>query len=174
MVFFKKRKEEDIEEIKKIAESRKIPDELFGKPIEEAPMEISERIEMPVPEEERPVPIPTEERRPTFAPLFVKIEKYRSVLNDIADLKTTIVAIKNVLELQRQIESLRDENRKLFEVAINKIDKKLMMLDSEFLRPKGYEEEFPSPIYETEGLEGVVTDLKKQVESLKSELQTIS
>ncbi len=175
MAFFKKRKEEDVEEIKNIAESRKIPDELLEKPTEEeVPMELPESTELALPEVEKTVPMTTEEKRPVFAPLFVKIERYRAVLNAIADLKAMVVAIKNALELQRQIESLKDENRKLFEAAINKIDKKIVMLDSEFLRPRGYEEEFPSPVYETEGLEGVVTDLKKQVESLKSELQTIS
>jgi hypothetical protein len=175
MAFFKKRKEEDVEEIKNIAESRKIPDELLEKPTgEEVPMELPESTELALPEVEKTVTMTTGEKRPVFAPLFVKIERYRAVLNAIADLKTMVVAIKNALELQRQIESLKDENRKLFEAAINKIDKKIVMLDSEFLRPRGYEEEFPSPVYETEGLEGVVTDLKKQVESLKSELQTIS
>ncbi|MDI6825693.1 MAG: hypothetical protein QMD36_00650 [Candidatus Aenigmarchaeota archaeon] len=174
MVFFKKRREENVEEIKNIVESRKIPDELLEKPMEEeVPMELPESTELTIPKREKPA-LTTEEKKPAFAPLFVKIEKYRSVLNAIADLKTTVVMIKNALELQKQIESLRDENRKLLEVAITKIDKKIVMLDSEFLRPKGYEEEFPSPIYETESLEGAVMDLKKQVESLKSELQTIT
>jgi hypothetical protein len=175
MAFFKKRKEEDVEEIKNIVESRKVPDEFLENPMEEEmPMEIPESTELAEPEVEKPILMPMEEKRPAFAPLFVKIERYRSVLNAIADLKAMVVAIKNALELQKQIEGLKDENRRLFETAINKIDKKIVMLDSEFLRPKGYEEEFPPSIHETEGLEGVVTDLKKQIEGLKSELQTIS
>jgi archaellum component FlaC len=69
---------------------------------------------------------------------------------------------------------LRDENRKFLELAISKIDKKVVSLDAEFLRPKGFEEEFPEATYETEGLEGVIDDLKKQIEGLKSELKTIT
>jgi len=175
MVFFKKKKEEEVEEIKNIAESRKVPDELLENPMEEeVPMELPESTELAIQEREKPASMLAEEKKPAFAPLFVKIERYRSVLSAMADLKTTVLMIKNILQLQKQIESLKDENRKLFEAAINKIDKKIVMLDSEFLRPRGYEEEFPSPVYETEGLEGAVTDLKKQVEDLKSELQTIS
>ena len=82
--------------------------------------------------------------------------------------------LKNALAIQRQIEGLRDENRKFLELAANKIDKKIVSLDTEFLRPRGFEEEFPPATYETEGLEGVVDDLKKQIEGLKSELKTIT
>jgi hypothetical protein len=192
MIFFRKKKEEDIEPIKNLFESKKVPDELLQIPTEEKIPEVLENIgrggiveetveNKPFPEPELPkqeipklTPKFAEEKKPTFAPLFVKIDKYRSVLNTISDLKTTVIMIKNALALQKEVEGLRDENRRMMEAAINKIDKKIVVLDSEFLRPEGFEEEFPPQIYETEGLEGVVTDLKKQIEGLKSELQTIS
>jgi hypothetical protein len=186
MIFFRKKKEEDVEPIKSLTEEKKVPDELLQVPTEERIPEIlknigGENLEESVEEvvEKKPVPVPevptiVEGKKPTFAPLFVKIDKYRSVLNSINDLKTTVIMIKNALVLQKEIEGLRDENRRLMEAAINKIDKKIVILDSEFLRPEGFEEEFPPPIYESEGLEGVITDLKKQIEGLKSELQTIS
>ena len=82
--------------------------------------------------------------------------------------------LKNALIVQRQIEGLRDENRKFLELAINKIDKKIVSLDTDFLTPRGFEEEFPPATYETEGIEGVVDDLKKEIECLKSELKTIT
>ena len=167
MIFFRKKKEEDVQEIKSLVEGRGFAEE----PKIEEPKEAI----LPVPMVEQLAPKVLEEpKRPTFAPLFVKIDKYRSVLNSINDLKTTVMMIKNALGMQKQIEGLRDENRKLLELAINKIDKRILALDSEFLRPQGYEEEFPPPAYETSGLEGVVDDLKKQIEGLKSELQTIS
>jgi hypothetical protein len=187
MIFFRKRKEEDVQPIKSPVEEKKVPDELLQLPTEENvpeilknigginPESLEETIEKkPAPILQKEIPIQIGEKKQTFAPLFVKIDKYRSVLNSINDLKTTVIMIKNALGLQKEIEGLRDENRRLMEAAINKIDKKIVMLDAEFLRPQGFEEEFPPQIYETEGLEGVVTDLKKQIEGLKSELQTIS
>ena len=192
MIFFRKKKEEDVEPIKNLFESKKVPDELLQIPTEEKIPEVLENIwrggiveetvenkpvyEPEIQKQEIPKLTPrfAEEKKPTFAPLFVKIDKYRSVLNTINDLKTTVIMIKNALALQKEVEGLRDENRRMMEAAINKIDKKIVVLDSEFLRPEGFEEEFPPQIYETEGLEGVVTDLKKQIEGLKSELQTIS
>jgi len=169
MVFFRKRKkrEEDIEEIKNVIEGKKI-----SKKITENPKELEEKI--PV-EEQKPISEVIEKpKKPESAPLFIKIDRYKIVLNFINNLKNTIMALKNALEVQKQIEELKDENRKLLESAINKIDKQVLSLDSEFLRPKGYEQEVPPPIYETGELEGVVSDLRRQIEGLKSELKTIS
>ncbi len=194
MIFFRKKKEEDVEQIKVSAEEKKVPDELLQVSTEERIPEILQSLGRgekitEEPEEMRPVSPPEmlslkevkpreekmiEGKKTTSAPLFVKLDQYRAVLNTISDLKMTVIMVKNALALQKEFEGLRDENRRLMEAAINKIDKKIVMLDSEFLRPQGFEEEFPPPIYETEGLEGVVTDLKKQIEGLKLELQTIS
>jgi predicted nucleic acid-binding protein len=177
MAFFRRKsKEEDLEELRDIVKSSKfeteIPEEKPKEEIrtEEETMPVQQK---PVQEEKQPIPI-QEPPKPTFAPLFVKIEKYRNVLDSINDLKITIIMLKNALAVQRQIEGLRDENRKFLELATDKIDKKVVSLDTEFLRPKGLEEDFPPATYETEGLEGVVDDLKKQIEGLKSELKAIT
>jgi len=178
MAFFRRKsKEEDLEELRDIVRDRAFEPEIPEvKPKDEAKATQEEMMpvqQKPV-QEERPLVPSQETPKPTFAPLFVKIEKYRNVLDSINDLKTTIIMLKNALIVQRQIEGLRDENRKFLELAIDKIDKKVVSLDTEFLKPRGFEEEFPPATYETEGLEGVVDDLKKQIEGLKSELKAIT
>ena len=82
--------------------------------------------------------------------------------------------IKKALRVQKKVNALRDENIKFLETAIEKINKKIASLDSDFLRPRGYEEGFTPPVYETESIEGVVDDLDKEIEGFKSELKTIS
>jgi archaellum component FlaC len=175
MVFFgRKKKEENVEEIRGLVEGtqnpEEIPEMIEGEVVpEEAPKlaPIAER-------NEEEVVKPEMQKKPSFAPLFVKIDKYRSILNSINEIKTPLIMIKNTFMIQKEIEGLRDENKKMLELAISKLDKKIITLDSEFLRPTGFEEEFPSQMYESGGIEGVVDDLKKQIEGLKSELKTIS
>jgi len=185
MAFFRRKsREEDLEELKEIVERTAVPKipRMGEEPKRVEKTEMEETViprEKRVEEEAPPVPVvPSvsvkKPQKPAFAPLFVKIEKYRSVLNHITDLKTTIIMLKNALGIQKQIEGLRDENKKFLELAVNKMDKKIVALDVEFLRPRGFEEEFPPATYETAGIEGVVDDLKKQIEGLKSELKTIT
>jgi hypothetical protein len=188
MAFFRKRKkmEEDVQKIKDAVEGKKIAEELTEKPEEpieeslekESPIEkIPEKEGVEEPTDKVPVevekPIQEEEPKPSFAPLFVKIDRYKSILETINEIKTTVGMIKNTLNVQKQIEDLRNENRSSLESAVDKMSKKVFTLDSNLLRPKGYEEELP-PAFGAEGLESVVGDLKKQIESLKSELKTIS
>jgi len=181
MALFRRRKpkEEEVKEIKEIVEGKKIDEEILEKPEEvkeETPEEVPKEIKEPIEEmsEEELVTEKPEEVKPSFAPLFIKLDRYKSVLDTINEIKSIIISTKNSLDVQKQIEELRDENRKLLEATISQIDKKLTSLDSEFLRPKGYEEEPPITEYKTESLQIVVSDLKKQIENLKSELKTIS
>lgn len=143
MAFIKKRREEKIEDIKEVVGAKE--------PEKVEPKKAIETV-----------------------PLFVKIDKYRSVLSILNDLKTTIFLVKSALSVQKQIESLVDENRNLIENALNKIDEKTQLLDLEFTKPRGYTERMPTPSLEEEkSLENVVSDLKKQIDDLKSELKSI-
>jgi hypothetical protein len=177
----KKKPEDEI--IQEIEEEMSAPKEEIPTEIEEEiPEEVEEKKE-PLEEEiktltEEPITEPvaeiTEIEKASFAPLFVKLDRYKSVLDTINELKSSIISIKSSLDVQKQIENLREENRQLLEGAISKVDEKILSLDSEFLRPKGFEEEMPQPEIKTEGLQGALTDLKKQIEGLKEELKTIS
>lgn len=114
---------------------------------------------------------PSEPERPAFAPLFVKLDRYKTILDSLAELKTTIAAIKNAFVSLIELENLKRENLKIIQNAIGKVEKKLVSLDSEFLRPSGYEE-VHSEFYSID-LEPSIADLKSQIEKLKSELESI-
>lgn len=121
----------------------------------------------PLPEKPREE---VKEERPAFAPLFVKLDRYRQILMLLSELKTTIAAIKNTFTVLNELKKIEDESTKLLQKAVDKVDKKLVALDTQFLRPSGFEEEFPT---EAEELGDVLSSLKSEVEQLKSELQTI-
>ena len=174
MIFFSKKpkQEEEMKKIKKAVEAKDIPEkesEMLPENLPELPKQMPEMPERIKPE----IPEITPQEPTVSAPLFVKIEKYRNVLNTLNDLKTTILMLKNALVVQKELERTRDENVSLIQSGINKIDKKILALDAEFLRPRGYIEQLPTHIHESEGLEGAVDNLKSQIDDLKSELETI-
>ncbi len=157
MIFFRKKLKDETEDIKEI---KKIMEELH--PVPELPPELT--------------PIPEEEKMPKrqSAPLFVKIERYGTLLSTLNNLKETIYMLKHAFEIQKQIEGLKDANREVIESAIAKIEKKILDLDNEFTRPPGYESEYHIASSEAENLNEVLTDLKKKIYDLKSELKSIT
>jgi len=154
MGLFKRKKPEerpqtDIHEIK-----RAVEEESFSGPIGPISQPEPPKEELPKLVVEEPKKV---KEKTKFAPLFVKIDRYSSVLNLLNDLKATVMMVKNALVVQKEIEKLAQENRKMIEDGVNKISERLIRLDAEFIRPKS-----------------VVVDLKSQLDDLKSELGSIS
>jgi chromosome segregation ATPase len=152
----KKEPKKEIEEIKEVIEKPKLPK--FPE-IEEKPPEIK----APEPE------------KPAFAPLFVKLDRYKKILDSIAELKSILEAVRNAFDALNELERLRSETVKSIQSTIEKVNKKMVSLDSEFIRPSGYEKGVSEeiPIEAPESLKGTISDLRSQIERLKSELQDI-
>jgi len=139
------------------------------------------RMELPKEEEEKEVPKEEEKEvveRPAFAPIFIKLDKYRHILNTINELKRTMITIKNVLGFLNEMERLREDSLKMIQESVGKIDKKLAALDAEFLRPSGFREEIPrEEVYRVEAepvaLEGILSDLKSRIEELRSSTERL-
>jgi len=166
MIFFAKKdrkREEEIEKIKDLVAGTE------GK--QEAG--IMQAVSEAQPSEELPKPKPKPRKEPT-APLFVKIEKYHTVLDIITGLKTTLIMAKNALAIQRELHRLTIENMGLVQSAVDKVNQKMGEMDTAFMRPKGYEEEdLHEAEYEPEELEDVVSDLRDQIKDLKDDLKSI-
>jgi len=159
---------------------------IFGrrKEAEEKIQELKKAIEMPVEkietplekiEPEKKVVEPEEIIEPeksSFAPLFVKLDRYKKILNFMNEIKLTMITIRNAFSVLSELDKLRGENLKMIKDALEKLDKRLLSLDSEFLRPTGFHEEFVPDMYTAQSLEGIITDLKSQVEQLKAELKS--
>jgi chromosome segregation ATPase len=156
----------------------------FGRKKEEVRLPTSEELEMNVgqfkpveqliKETERPKGAQPKQERPAFAPLFIKLDRYKQILNSITELKTTLVMIKNSLSVLNELEKLKSDNLKMIEKAIERFDKRISALDSEFLRPSGYHEELPEELYGIESLEATLTGLRDQVNHLKAELENLA
>lgn len=111
----------------------------------------------------------TKEEKPTFAPLFVKLDRYKQILTTMNYVKTALVMVKNSLSILDELDKIRSENLSVVRDALDKVEKSMLTLDSEFLRPSGFHEE-TSQLNEVASLSVTIDDLKGQIEQLKSEL----
>lgn len=113
------------------------------------------------------------EERQSSTPLFVKLEKYRSIINSVTNLKSSLTMIKNTLAVLNELEKVRHENMKLLQDALAKTEKKILDLDSEFIRPPDFQEELPE-YGDVETVSTTIEDLKGQIGRLKEELNTMT
>jgi hypothetical protein len=184
--------DEMVEQIKRAVEENKIPEipiEIQNSPLsrllEEKPLQERQIPEKSLQMEIKPkIEAPVEMERPSFAPLFVKIDRYRQILTSIGNLKTTMIMIKNSMMTLAELDKARDETFKLVQNAIGKLENKLNTLDQELVRPTGFMDR-PTPSYEShatidnqeyqdmETVEATIADLKGQIEQLKLELDAV-
>lgn len=119
-----------------------------------------------------PAPVKKEPEKPSVAPLFVKMDRYRQILTTIGNLKTALMIVKNSLATLQQIEKVRDATFNIVSDIVDKMDDKLIDLDNNLLRPAGFHEneEVSAEQQDIRGIEATVADLQGQIEQLKSEL----
>jgi L-lactate utilization protein LutB len=135
---------------------KKKPEDL---PVEEY-AEIPEKVE---PEEKVK---PKEET--SFAPLFIKLDRYKEIINKIESIKSTLAGLKSSLSILKDLEKLRDDNIKVIESIISKLEKRLEELDSEFTQPGGALAHMKE-IKDVESLVSNLTEIKGQIERMKTE-----
>ncbi len=147
--------------------------------LKNSPAQPAEEKDQPKPAEPQKPADAVEERvdRPTFAPLFVKIDRYRQILNTLGYLKTAMIMIKNSFVTLNELERARLETSSLIKEALEKIDKKISALDTELIRPAGFHDTAQSEKLEyqdVETVEATVADLKGQIDQLKAELDRMT
>ena len=109
----------------------------------------------------------------TVAPLFVKLDKYKQILDTLKELRAIIGSIKSSFSTLKEVEGLLKENLKIAEKTIQNFERKFSSLNSCFLKPASYEEE-TEELFEVKDLESSISQLKSQIEELKTELQSVS
>ncbi len=164
MVFgFKKKKEKDIEEIRK------------------AVSKTERAVEMPVPEPLTPKPLPAEIERmteemelapppakPQFAPLFVKVERYREVLESIEKIKSIISDMNSILAMRNEADKVGTDADVLLEKTLEQLNNVITELDREFVSPREAKPFIKAP---ESGLKSYVTDLEDEVKKLREHIQ---
>lgn len=109
------------------------------------------------------------------APLFVKLSKYNDILYSLEQLKVSIDLMREQIAILNEIDQLKSENMKLLETTAEKINTKLVKIDSEFTRPQGFRSEYSQEeMDEVDTLEDTISDLHSQIETLKQEVGSLA
>jgi hypothetical protein len=141
-----------------------------GEIIRELDMEEKMQEHVPVSVAPTPeAPKPEAEKQQDFAPLFVRIDKYKNILQNMNYLKTTVSAVKSSLSILKELDALRQDNLKMVEEAVVKVEGKLANLDSNFMRPSGFSEDAPELRY-VDDVEITLDDLKNQISQIKAQI----
>ena len=100
------------------------------------------------------------------------MEKYREILNEIQEMKVFIAGTKQIFTVLNELETVREDALKTLRATVQRMEKSVTEIDTELLRPKGFELETKSDI-ELRHIEGSLTDLQSQLQALKHELQEL-
>jgi len=114
-----------------------------------------------------------QEEKPAFAPLFVKIDRYRQILSTINNLRNTLMLLKNNFMILNELEKLKEENMTLIKETLEKMEKRMSSLDTQFMRPSGFMED-AEDMQDVGMADATLADLSSQVEDLKAQLQSLA
>jgi two-component sensor histidine kinase len=141
-------------------------------PIPQTPLK--QEISMPPMTVKIPEPIEEEEheikKETQFAPLFIKLDRYKNILHQVSELKMTMLTVKNTLAVITEMDKLKAESMKMIQDAVERVDKKLAALDTELIKPSGYHDMVPQQIAR-ESLQSELDELKGQIEALRFEME---
>lgn len=110
--------------------------------------------------------------QPAYAPLFVKIDRYRNIISSLGSIKAAMGLVKNSFSALSELDKARVQTMGLIRDALEKIEKKMDSLDNELVRPTGFNTlSAPEEYQDVHNVQATVADLKGQIQQLKGELQ---
>lgn len=105
-----------------------------------------------------------------FAPLFVKVEKYKDILETVAKLKGTLANIESILKARAAIMELRSGADELLQRQLAVCAECAAALDSVIVRPPALES---MAVAQPEVIEGEMTQISSRLSALSEQLREI-
>jgi predicted RNase H-like nuclease (RuvC/YqgF family) len=110
--------------------------------------------------------------QPASAPLFVKLEKYKTIESNLNELKLNLDTLKNSFSIFKEVESVKGKNIEIIQEALVKMEKNVSALLTEFARPLEINEEIRETP-ELTNLSKTLANLKNQIDQLKAQLEKL-
>ncbi|QQG39648.1 MAG: hypothetical protein HYS81_04735 [Candidatus Aenigmatarchaeota archaeon] len=111
-------------------------------------------------------------RASEMAPLFVKIDRYKEILQKLEEIKVSLHSVTDTMVLLNEVEHVRDSTMKAMRQAVTDLTDVLISLDGEFVRPEEAEIEIPRS-KERARVTQYVSELQSELSNLKKELARI-
>jgi hypothetical protein len=108
---------------------------------------------------------------PKMAPLFVKIDKYKEILENIQKLKLSLKNVQFLLAFKEQIKKLDSENDELIYKTLNGLSQFISDFGASFSIPRGMSYVPKASIEEK--VDQNVSDLGDKISKLREELDKI-
>ncbi len=107
-------------------------------------------------------------------PVFVKVDRYRELLQDIQKLRSYSLGLRDALDAMSEIEKEFKTAMELTNKVLDKVNIIISSLDMKLLKKTGVSHDDDSDIKPPAEVESYLKGIYDQVEKLKSELQTLS
>ena len=146
---------DDLEAIKKEVSKKTLPEPIASNPLPHEIIDLERMIE----------------ETPRIAPLFVKIEKYKEILESIQKLKMTLKNIQFLLAFKEQIKKIDMESDDLLIKSMQNNSQVTNDFSMNFATPRGINY-IPKPPLE-EQTDASVSDLGTKITKLREELDKI-
>lgn len=146
---------DDLESIRKEVSRKSLPEPMASAPLPHEIIDLEKMIE----------------ETPKIAPLFVKIEKYKEILESIQKLKTVLKNIHFLLAFKDQIKKIDTESDDLLVKSMQSIAQVTNDFSMNFAVPRGINY-LPKPPLE-EQVDTSVSDLGSRITKLREELDKI-
>lgn len=150
----------------------------LARPLQPAPIPAMQRPAMflprpPVSQAPRPAPsMPATQEQKNSPPLFIKIERYRELLQNISQLKSFALSLRDALDALSDIEKELKNTLGVTQGALDRLNGVMTDLDSKLLRVGG--EEIDNVMEMPREMDEYIKGLYDNIERIKHEIRTIS
>jgi hypothetical protein len=108
-----------------------------------------------------------------YPPLFIKIDKYKDIIQNLQRLKTYSLSLRDALDALNDIEKELKTGIELTQRAVDDFNSIIAMLDAKLIRLAGGEEgEFEGQV--PEHMDDYIKGVYEQISKIRDELRTIS
>lgn len=118
--------------------------------------------------------LPAASNKPKVPPVFVKVERYKELLDDVQKLRSYSLGLRDALDAMGEIEKEFKTAMSLTNKVLDKVNIIISSIDMKLLHKSGPSPDTSSSIKPPDDVDNYVKGIYDQIERLKTELQSIS